>query len=105
VILASYTDLIWITVIGFILYAFTRPFIDANMMPILESMIDKRFLATGYGILNFCSCIVGGVGIYVAGALRDAQINLSSIFQVAALSMVICAIALFSLISKSINKV
>src|SRR5690606_16097355 len=52
VILASYTDLIWITVMGFILYAFTRPFIDANMMPILESMIDKRFLATGYGILN-----------------------------------------------------
>lgn len=105
VILASYTDLIWITVIGFILYAFTRPFIDANMMPILESMIDKRFLATGYGILNFCSCIIGGLGIYAAGALRDAQINLSTIFQVAALSMVICAIALFSLVTKSSNKV
>ena len=105
VILASYTDLIWITVIGFILYAFTRPFIDANMMPILESMIDKRFLATGYGILNFCSCIIGGIGIYAAGALRDAQINLSTIFQVAALSMVVCAIALFSLVPRSSNKV
>src|SRR5690606_21021932 len=68
VIIASYTDLIWVTVIGFVLYAFTRPFIDANMMPILERIIDKRYLATGYGILNFCSCIIGGIGIYAAGA-------------------------------------
>ena len=105
VILASYTSLIWVTLIGFILYAFTRPFIDANMMPILERMIDNRFLATGYGILNFCSCIIGGIGIYPAGVLRDAQVNLSAVFQVAALSMVICSVALFSLIPKSKHKV
>lgn len=104
VIIASYTELVWVTVIGFILYAFTRPFIDANMMPILERMIDKRYLATGYGILNFCSCIIGGLGIYAAGMLRDAQINLSAIFQVAGLTMVICAFALFSLVTKSSNK-
>lgn len=104
VIVASQTDLIWVTVMGFILYAFTRPFIDANMMPILESIIDKRFLATGYGILNFCSCVIGGVGIYAAGLLRDANINLSSIFQVAALTMLICALGLFMLIPKSNKK-
>ncbi len=104
VIIASYTDLVWVTVIGFILYAFTRPFIDANMMPILGRMIDKRYLATGYGILNFCSCIIGGIGIYAAGVLRDAQVNLSAIFQVAALTMVVCAFALFSLVPKSSNK-
>lgn len=105
VIIASQTDLIWVTVIGFILYAFTRPFIDANMMPILESIIDKRFLATGYGILNFCSCVIGGVGIYAAGLLRDANVNLSSIFQVAALTMLICALGLFMLIPKSNKKI
>lgn len=104
VFIASYSDFIWVTVIGFVVYAFTRPFIDANMMPILEIMIDKRLLATGYGILNLCSCIIGGIGIYVAGVLRDADINLSLIFQVAALTMVVCAIALFSLIPKSSRK-
>jgi len=104
VIIASYTGLVWVTVIGFILYAFTRPFIDANMMPILERMIDKRYLATGYGILNFCSCIIGGIGIYAAGVLRDAHVNLSAIFQIAALTMVICAFALFILVPKSSNK-
>lgn len=101
VILASQADLIWVTVMGFVLFAFTRPFIDANMMPILETLIDKRFLATGYGILNLCSCVIGGVGIYAAGALRDANVQLSLIFQVAAITMVICAIALFSLVPKS----
>lgn len=104
VILASQADLIWVTVMGFVLFAFTRPFIDANMMPILETLIDKRFLATGYGILNLCSCVIGGVGIYAAGALRDANVQLSLIFQVAAITMVICAIALFSLVPKSSNK-
>ncbi|WP_313259495.1 MFS transporter [Sphingobacterium sp.] len=101
VILASQADLIWVTVMGFVLFAFTRPFIDANMMPILETLIDKRFLATGYGILNLCSCVIGGVGIFAAGALRDANVQLSLIFQVAAITMVICAIALFSLVPKS----
>lgn len=105
VVIASYTDLIWVTVIGFVLYAFTRPFIDANMMPILERIIDKRYLATGYGILNFCSCIIGGIGIYAAGALRDAQIDLSTVFQVAALTMIVCAVALFSLVPRNNPKV
>ncbi|WP_270089053.1 MFS transporter [Sphingobacterium sp. SYP-B4668] len=100
VFLASYTDFLMITVIGFVIYAFTRPFIDANMMPILAMTIDQRYLATGYGILNFCSCIIGGIGIYVAGVLRDADVNLSSVFRVAALTMVICALLLFYLTPK-----
>src|SRR5690606_33406664 len=97
VFLASYTMLLWATVIGFLVYALTRPFIDANMMPTLGMIADKRYLATGYGFLNLCSCIIGGIGIYVAGALRDAEINLDVIFQVAALSMVLCAFLLFRL--------
>ena len=99
--IASYTAILWVTVGGFLIYALTRPFIDANMMPILGIISDKRYLATGYGFLNLCSCIVGGVGIYVAGALRDGQVNLNVIFQVAALSMIICAFLLFRLKPKT----
>ncbi|NGM64969.1 MFS transporter [Sphingobacterium sp. SGR-19] len=101
IFIASYTTILWATVAGFLVYALTRPFIDANMMPILGIIADKRYLATGYGFLNLCSCIVGGVGIYVAGALRDGQVNLNIIFQVAALSMIICAFLLFRLKSKT----
>ncbi len=101
VFIASYTTLLWATVAGFLIYALTRPFIDANMMPILGMIVDKRYLATGYGFLNLCSCVIGGIGIYAAGALRDGQVNLTLIFQVAALSMVICALLLFRLKPKA----
>lgn len=101
IFIASYTTILWATVGGFLVYALTRPFIDANMMPILGMISDKRYLATGYGFLNLCSCIIGGVGIYVAGALRDGQVNLNIIFQVAALSMIVCAFLLFRLKPKT----
>ncbi len=101
VFIASYTAILWATVAGFLVYALTRPFIDANMMPILGMIADKRYLATGYGFLNLFSCIIGGIGIYVAGALRDEKINLDIVFQVAALSMVVCALLLFRLKPKA----
>jgi hypothetical protein len=70
-------------------------FIDANMMPVLCMIVDPRFRATGYGILNLVSCIVGGVGIYVGGALRDADVDLGIIFQSASVIMVFCAIMFY----------
>lgn len=101
VFIASYTTLLWATVAGFTIYALSRPFIDANMMPILGMIADKRYLATGYGFLNLCSCVIGGIGIYVAGVLRDGQVDLSLVFQVAALTMMICALLLFRLRPKA----
>ena len=95
VLLASSTDLVWVAVTGFMVYAFTRPFLDANMMPILCMVANPRYLATGYGILNLFSCIVGGLGIYAGGLLRDAQVNLSIMFQVAAFTMLLCAFLLY----------
>lgn len=97
VFLASLTPYLLATIVGFIIYAFTRPFIDANMMPILGMTVSKQYLATGYGFLNLCSCIVGGVGIFLAGALRDNQINLNVVFQLAAMGMIVCAVLLIRL--------
>lgn len=101
VFMASYTPIIWVTVLGFTVYAFVRPFLDANMMPILDSITKGRYLATGYGILNLCSCVVGGVGIYLAGVLRDGNINLGLIFQMAALTMLVCGFFLWRMARKT----
>jgi len=95
IFLASNTDVVWVAVIGFMVYAFTRPFLDANMMPILCMVADQRYLATAYGILNLFSCIVGGIGIYAGGLLRDSKVDLSSMFQVAAATMLVCAFLLY----------
>ncbi len=101
ILLASSTGLLAVAVSGFALYALFRPLIDANMMPILCMIIDKRYLATGYGVLNMFSCIVGGAGLYAGGLLRDADIHLASMFQLAAGILLICALLLYSIRSRS----
>lgn len=94
VLIASTTSVLLVAVAGFVLYALTRPFIDSNMMPILCLIADPRYRATGYGILNLFSCLVGGAGIYAGGLLRDTNVDLSLLFQAASGLLIICAVAL-----------
>jgi MFS family permease len=104
IFLASSTGVVWITIIGFALYALTRTFSDTNLMPILCMIADPRYRATGYGVLNMFACIVGGIGIYASGALRDADIDLSVMFRVAGFLIVICAAILYILKVKTTEK-
>jgi MFS family permease len=92
---ASYTSVLVVAIACFMVFVFTRSFTDANLMPVLCLIIDTRYLATAYGILNLFACVVGGLGIYAAGLLRDANINLSSVFQFAGLIMLISAALLY----------
>jgi len=98
---ASYTAILPLAIFCFIIYALTKAFSDVNMMPILCMVADPRYRATGYGILNLFSCVVGGIGLYAGGVLRDAEINLSTIYQSAALIMAICLILLLIIKSKT----
>ena len=95
IFLASSTTILYLAVAGFVVYAFTRTFTDANMMPILCLVADPRYRATGYGVLNLFSCIIGGFGLYAGGALRDARIDLSQMFQAAAGLVLVCAFILY----------
>lgn len=95
VFVASRTDILPVAIICFMIFVFTRSFSDANMMPVLCTFIDSRYLATAYGILNLFACIVGGLGIYAAGILRDSKVNLSIVFQSASVIMIISAILLY----------
>lgn len=92
---ASYTSVLAIAVGGFMIYAFTRIFTDGNMMPILCLIVDSKNRATAYGLLNLFACIIGGIGLFMAGYLRDANINLSSLFQVAAILLIVCILLLY----------
>ncbi len=93
--IASTTSVLAVAVVCFMLFAFTRIFTDGNMMPILCLIADPRYRATGYGVLNMFSCIIGGIGLYAGGALRDAQVNLSLLFQFGAILLVACILALY----------
>ncbi|WP_332368513.1 MFS transporter [Spirosoma telluris] len=80
VFLASSTQILPLAIIGFTTYALTRTFLDANMMPILCLIVDQRYRATGYGIINLVSTSIGGIGLYAAGAIRDAHLDVSILF-------------------------
>lgn len=95
IFIASSTSVLGVAVFCFMIYAFTRTFLDANMMPILCLIVDPRFRATGYGLLNMVSCIVGGIGLYAGGYLRDANVDLTIMFQIAAVTVLLCAVLLY----------
>lgn len=104
IFLASTTTVVMVAVAGFTLYAFTKAFTDANMMPILCLVSDPRYRATGYGVLNLFSCIIGGIGLYAGGVLRDSNINLSVMFLVAGVATILCGSLLFFLRPKKIEE-
>ncbi|HWI94175.1 MAG TPA: MFS transporter [Flavisolibacter sp.] len=103
VFFASETSLVVIAIIFFGTYAFTKAFSDTNMMPILSTIATKDNRATGYGVLNLFSCIVGGVGIYAGGYLRDANISFTNIFRIASLLIPVCIVLLLLIKSRKTN--
>ena len=103
VFIAGLTSILYLAILFFMIYGLTRMFVDTNLMPVLCLSIDNRYRATGYGILNMFATIIGGVGIYAAGALRDSQINLNIMFQIASLSIMVCILLLW-LVKKNIKK-
>ena len=94
-VMVAGTDIFALAILGLILTGLTRAFTDANMMPILCLISDPRYRATGYGVLNLCSAGIGGLSIYVGGALRDGGIPLPRLFQFSGASLLLCALLLF----------
>ena len=90
------TSVLALAIAGLSIYGLTRSFSDANLMPILCQVADSRYRATGYGVLNLFSCLVGGVTVYLGGVLRDAQISVSTLFMAAAVGMLVCGVLMIA---------
>jgi MFS family permease len=94
VLLVAQTNLLALGIAGLSIYGLTRAFSEANLMPILCQISDPRYRATGYGVLNMFGTIVGGITIYIGGAMRDAHVNVSLLFTIAAAGLLGCALLL-----------
>ena len=97
VLLVGNSGLLPLVLLGMVIYGFTRPFPDASMTPLLCQIIDRRHLATGVGVLNMFAVMVGGASIYIGGVVRDAQINITTMFNFGALSLLICGVLLWAI--------
>lgn len=93
--LAIGTSVLSWAVAGLIGFGLGRGFFDANHMPILREIANRRYSATGYGFLNFVSCLTGGLLVFVGGWLKDQQVSLTVIFQVAAGGLLLTGLLLF----------
>ena len=95
ILVASNAGVLTLVLVALVIYGFARPFPDANMVPILCQIVDPRYLATGVGVLNMFAVFVGGATIYAGGALRDAKVDITTVFNCGAVGLVICAALLW----------
>jgi MFS family permease len=72
----------WIAILALILFGVGWGFFDCNNMPILCQIVEPKFRATGYGIMNMVSISCGGFADWGFGIMRDNKIPLSVIFGV-----------------------
>ncbi len=92
--LMATTEIFVIAIIGITIFGLSKGFHDSNYMPMVAQIVDKRYLATGYGMLTFFSVLSGGAMIYVGGMLRDAGVSLSFVFMLSALGVILSALIL-----------
>lgn len=103
IFIAGYSSVLVVAVACFMLYAFTRIFSDGNMMPILCMVVDPKYRATAYGVLNLFATVIGGIGIYAGGYLRDINIDLGLLFRIAAFLLAAGALSLY-LLKRSVSR-
>jgi MFS family permease len=85
---------------GLIVFGLGRGFFDANHMPILRQLVDQKYCATGYGLLNLVSCAAGGAMIFAGGHIKDSHIDLRVIFQLGGVALFAAGLMLLLLKSK-----
>jgi MFS family permease len=94
VLLTTHTEALWFAVVCLIVFGFARGCSDANMMPILCQVAEPQHRATGYGILNFFSCCIGGIAAYLGGWLKEHQVDLSYLLMGSAIGVLIAGLLL-----------
>jgi sugar phosphate permease len=96
ILTTAHVGILGVAIAGIVCYRAFSGFVDSNMMPILCEIVDRRYRATAYGLMNMTGTIAGGLGIYGAGAMRDAKISLGVMVDlIAALTFVSPALFYF----------
>ncbi|MFN7943790.1 MAG: MFS transporter [Blastocatellia bacterium] len=94
--LVGYTSSYAVLVLSLIVFGLGRGFFDCNLMPVLCQIAPPQLRATGFGIFNLASCIVGGTMAAAAGALKDS-IGLGSAIQISAVILCLAGLLLLPL--------
>ena len=88
------SETLWFAIVCMIVFGFSRGCSDSNMMPILCQVAEPQHRATGYGVLNFFSCCIGGVATYLGGWLREHQVDVSLLLMGSGVLVLVSALLL-----------
>ena len=100
---AGYSVVLWMAVGFMVVYGISRMFVDTNLMPIIVATTDKRYRATAYGMMNMFTTVIGGLGVYVIGILRDRSVDMRLILQVVSLTA-LASVVFLVLIKRTVKK-
>jgi predicted MFS family arabinose efflux permease len=81
-LLIGFANSYGLLVVALLAFGLGRGFYDCSTMPVLSQIAAPDLRATGYGVFNFFSCLVGGVAAAGAGYLKST-IGLSAAFLIA----------------------
>jgi MFS family permease len=91
--LIGFANALPLVICSLVVFGLGRGFYDSNTMPVLRDVAGEGQSATGYGVFNAAGCIIGGVGVAIAGYLRQ-HLGLGAAFEIAAGVFVIGAATL-----------
>ena len=97
IIAVTQAGVLGIAIASLLVYGLFRPFPDSNMVPILCSIADPRYRATGIGFLNAFATFIGGLTVYAGGLIRDAKLDLTWLFLGGAGGLLVCATLLWAI--------
>lgn len=96
VFMTANASVLWIAIAGMIVYGLARGCSDSNMMPILCQVVEPRHRATGYGLLNFLGCLVGGIAAYLGGVFKENKVDLSLLIISSAVGVLLAGLLLLA---------
>ncbi len=79
-LLGGTTGIFALAIAGLVSWGLANGAFSCNMMPILCLISDRRYRATGYGLITSAICLTGGCLVYAAGILRDSRVDLGLVF-------------------------
>lgn len=94
VFMSAKTEVLGLAILCLIVYGFARGCSDSNMMPILCQVAEPRHRATGYGLLNFFGCLIGGLAAYLGGWLKEQKVDLGYLLMGSGIGVFLCALLL-----------
>ena len=88
----GYAPTLTVAVVFLVLYGIGFGFFDTNNMPILCQIVSPKLRATGYGLMNMVSVIVGGLAVKQVGVMRDSGAAPAAIFSICALAAALAVV-------------